>query len=137
MMSNWKKTRLVLAWLLAVYLARMFIEMGWVKFDPEGFWTDAFERWGYPVGLRVLVGVLEVGGAVLILVPWVASYGAIALFIVMLGAWMTRFGDGRFVDVAWISGYIVGLGWIAFEWWGKRWIPGGNPGSAKKSPTPE
>ncbi len=120
-MSNWKKARLVLSWLLAAYLAWMFIEMGWVKFDPEGFWTEAFDRWGYPGWLRVLVGVIEVGGAVMILSPWFASYGGMALSLVMAGAWITRFGDGRFVDVAWISLYIAGLAWIAYEWWGKRW----------------
>jgi len=37
-----------------------------------------------------------------------------------VGAWVTRMGDGRFVDVAWISLYLAGLLWIAFEWWPYR-----------------
>jgi hypothetical protein len=41
------------AWLVGLYLARMYVEMGWVKFDPDGFWTEAFESWGYPVWLRL------------------------------------------------------------------------------------
>ena len=34
---------------------------------PGWFWTGAFERWGYPVGLRWLVGVIEVAGGILLL----------------------------------------------------------------------
>jgi putative oxidoreductase len=109
--------RLLAAWLVAAYLARMYVTMGWVKFDPTGFWTAAFARWGYPTWLRWLVGGIEVGGALLILVPWVASYGALALSAVMVGAWVTRARDMRFVDVAWITAYFTALVWIAFEWW--------------------
>jgi len=38
----------------------------------------------------------------------------------MLGAWGTRFRDGRMVDVAWITLYAVALLWIAVEWWPLR-----------------
>ncbi len=116
-MARLKKLRLVAAWLVAAYLARMYVTMGWVKFDPAGFWTAAFVRRGYPAWLRWLVGGIEVGGALLILVPWVASYAALALAVVMVGAWVTRARDMRFVDVAWITAYLAALVWIAFEWW--------------------
>ncbi len=117
MTSKARKARLLLAWLVGAYLAWMYFKMGWVKFDPDGFWTDAFERWGYPVSLRLLVGLIEVAGAVLLLIPWTTSYGALGLGAVMIGAWVTRFNDGRMVDVAWITAYTVALAWIAFEWW--------------------
>lgn len=116
-LTNLKRVRLVVAWCLGLYLANMYVRMGWIKFDPHGFWTPAFERWGYPVWLRWLVGVVEVGGGVLLLVPWVASYAALAVSVVMTGAWVTRFRDARFVDVAWITVYVAALWWIAFEWW--------------------
>ncbi len=115
-----KRLRLVLAWLLGAYLAKMYVEMGWVKFDPEGFWTAAFERWGYPVSLRYAVGVVEVVGGALLLVPWLASYAALSVGGVMIGAWITRAQDARWVDVAWISVYLAALLWIAFEWWAWR-----------------
>jgi len=38
----------------------------------------------------------------------------------MVGALVTRLGDAQYVDVAWISAYLVGLLWIAFEWWSYR-----------------
>lgn len=116
-LTKWKKLRLLGAWCVALYLARMYVSMGWVKFDPQGFWTPAFEHWGYPVWLRLLVGGIEVVGGVLLLVPWVASYAALALGLVMAGAWMTRVRDARLVDVAWITAYLLALTWIALEWW--------------------
>jgi uncharacterized membrane protein YphA (DoxX/SURF4 family) len=120
-MTPWiRRGRLLAAWLLGLYLARMYARMGWVKFDPHGFWTPAFERWGFPVWFRILIGVLEVGGAILLVVPWTASYGGIILSVVMSGAWVRRVRDGYWVDVAWISAYFVALIWIAFEWWPYR-----------------
>lgn len=119
-MTMWKKARLAGAWLAGAYLGWMFVQMGWVKFDPEGFWTPAFERWGYPAWLRVLVGAVEVGGGVALIIPWVASWGGIAVAVVMGGAWLTRAGDGRWVDVAWITVYALACLWIAWEWWGWR-----------------
>jgi hypothetical protein len=38
----------------------------------------------------------------------------------MLGAWGTRAHDGRWVDVAWISAYLLGLAWIGYECWSFR-----------------
>jgi uncharacterized membrane protein YphA (DoxX/SURF4 family) len=98
----------------------MYVEMGWIKFDPNGFWTAAFERWGYPVWLRWVVGVIEVGGGLALLIPWIASFGAIGVAVIMMGAWVTRLRDHRLVDVAWISLYLVALLWIAYEWWPLR-----------------
>lgn len=115
-----KELRLVAAWLVGAYLARMYIEMGLVKFDQDGFWTAAFARWGYPVWLRLVVGFVETVGGAMLLVPWVASYGAVGLIAVMIGAWITRFSDGRMVDAAWIAVFVVALAWISFEWWGWR-----------------
>lgn len=119
-MTAARRIRLVIAWCLGIYLAKMFVPMGWVKFDADGFWTGAFERWGYPVWLRWLVGAIEVAGGILLLVPWVASYAALSVGVVMVGALVTRLGDARYVDVAWISSYLLALLWIAYEWWPYR-----------------
>lgn len=115
--------RRVTAWLAGAWLAWMYVEMGWPKFFADGFWSEPFARWGYPPWLRVLVGVGEVAGGVALLIPWIASYGALALGVVMLGAWATRAHDGRWVDVAWITLYLAVLAWIAAEWWSSRLRP--------------
>ena len=126
-MTGWKKARLLIAWLLGLYLARVYITMGWIKFDPHGFWTAAFERWGYPAWLRLAVGGIEVVGSAMLSVPWTATVGALAVAGVMVGAWITRYFDGRYVDVAWISCYLVALLWIAYEWREFRFWKRGQP----------
>lgn len=120
-MNGGMPLRLIAAWLAAAYLAWTVVPMGWVKFDPDGFWTPAFERWGYPGWLRILVGAIEVGAGIGVLVPRLAAYSAAALAVVLAGAWLTRFNDGRFTDVAWLSLYLGLLGWIILEFRGRRW----------------
>lgn len=115
-MTRWKRLRLLAAWCLGLYLAVLYIRMGWIKLDPQGFWTAAFARWGYPPWLRVAVGFVEVAGGAMLVLPWTATLGGAAVAGVMAGAWITRYLDGRFVDVAWISAYFLGLLWIAYEW---------------------
>jgi uncharacterized membrane protein YphA (DoxX/SURF4 family) len=121
--SRWKIARLVLAWALGLHFAEMYVRNGWMKFDPNGFWSPAFARWGYPPWMRVAVGVVETVGGAMLVIPWLASYGALAVAAVMLGALATRLNDHRWVDSAWIAAFLVGLLWIAFEWWGVRWTP--------------
>ena len=116
MALSWRRSRLLASWILGLYLARLYIEMGWVKFDPEGFFARAFVRWGYPTWLRLAVGAVEVAGGAMLITPWTATYGGLAVAAVMVGAWVTRFLDGRYADVAWISAYFVGLLWISYEW---------------------
>lgn len=119
-LTSAKRIRLALAWCLGLYLADMFVTMGWIKFDPNGFWTAAFVRWGYPPWLRVAVGVVEVAGGGMLVIPWLAPLGGVALASVMGGAWLTRWLDRRYVDVAWITFYALSCLWIAYEWWDFR-----------------
>jgi uncharacterized membrane protein YphA (DoxX/SURF4 family) len=126
-----RRIRLVVAWLVGLYLAQMYVSMGLAKFDPNGFWTAPFERWGYPEWLRVGVGAVETLGGVGLLIPWVASYAGGAVAVVMVGAGFTRLLDGRLVDVAFIAAYIVALLWVAFEYRGFRF---GGKGRATKAP---
>ena len=64
--SRWRRLRLIAAWCLGLYLAWLYVRMGWIKFDPEGFWTAAFVRWGYPPWMRIAVGAVEVVGGVML-----------------------------------------------------------------------
>lgn len=111
--------RRTLALAVGVYLGLMFIRHGVDKFDPAGFWAEPFERWGYPVWLRVLVGAIETGGGVALVIPWLATWGGLAVAVVMGGAMVTRAGTGNWGDVLWIAVYAAGCLWIAWEW--RRW----------------
>jgi uncharacterized membrane protein YphA (DoxX/SURF4 family) len=119
-MSTSERARRIAAFVLALYLSQLFLRMGWGKFGGDRFWTTAFAGWGYPAWFRVLVGAVEVTGGVAILVPRVASYGALALAVVMMGAWSTLAHDLRWRDMTIVAAYGAGLGWIASTWWSIR-----------------
>jgi len=80
----------VLLWALAVMLITVFARAGWDKFDPASGWARAFTFWGYPVWFRLLIGVLEIGAALLLVWPRTAAYGAAIIIVVMLGGMATH-----------------------------------------------
>lgn len=100
----------VLLWLFSLYFTIMFFRNGWRKFDPEGFWSGAFERWGYPTWFMFFIGFLEVAGALLILIPKLRGYGALTLAVVMAGAFITRAIHGMgFADASAIAFYCIAM----------------------------
>ncbi len=112
----------VLINLVGLYLAYLFLIQGWKKFDPEGFWAPAFNRWGYPVWFMFLIGFLEVAGALLLLIPKTAFYAGIALATVMIGAFTTRAINGSTPDdLIWIAIFGIAAGSIAWIRFGNRW----------------
>ena len=80
----------VLLWIIAAAIAYDFLLQGWRKFDPNGWWAPAFKKWGYPTWFMMLIGVIEVAGALLLLVPKVRHFGAVLLIVIMFGALVTR-----------------------------------------------
>jgi putative oxidoreductase len=108
------------AWVLALYFAQLFLRAGWGKFGTDPFWTAAFAAWGYPAWFRVFIGVTEILGALALLLPSLASYGGLALVLVMMGAWSTLAHDLRWRDMAVVALYGAGLAWISMVWWSRR-----------------
>ena len=87
--------REVILWILALFLAYVFIRQGIAKFDSTSGWARAFRVWHYPDWFRVLVGVVEVGAVVLLLTRRLASVGAVMIMVVMLGAMATHLWWGQ------------------------------------------
>jgi len=119
-MTTKRRARLMMAWALGLYLAQLYVRTGWGKFGGVPSWTAAFAAWGYPGWFRVLIGVIEVAGGIALVIPWIASYGALALSLVMMGAWSTLAQDLRWKEMAAVAGYGLVLGWLASEWWSLR-----------------
>ena len=112
----------VLLWVVSLYLAWLFIKQGYVKFDPDGFWSGAFERWGYPVWFMFLIGFLECLGAILILIPRTGAYGGVIIAVVMIGALITRSIHGASTaDLVWIFLFALGGALIALGRYKQRW----------------
>jgi uncharacterized membrane protein YphA (DoxX/SURF4 family) len=76
-------------WVLTILLAVLMAGPGSQKFTSNT-WERMFRRWGYPDGFYLVIGAVEVIGGIALLIPRTASYSAIVLAIVMIGASATQ-----------------------------------------------
>ena len=79
----------VLVWLLTIWETLTMGLSGAAKFMGDT-WQLMFATWGYPVWSSYVVGVLEIGGALLLLVPRSAPFAAGGLIVIMIGALITE-----------------------------------------------
>ena len=101
--------------LVRVFLTILFLTAGGAKLIGEPAMTQAFQQWGFPTGFMYAVGVVEVVGAVMLLVPRVRRAGAGLLLIVMLGAVATHAANGEWMRVPAPTAVAIALftvGWV-------------------------
>jgi putative oxidoreductase len=87
--------RAVAAWCLQVLLAAVFVMQAVMKLGGSAAWIARFRAWGYPEHFYLIVGATELAGAVALLVPRMATYGAALLMLVMVGAAATHAAHGE------------------------------------------
>ncbi len=68
---------------LSLALGLLFIVLGVMKFGHPGT-LEAFARYGLPDWFRLTLGVAEVAGGVLLLLPRTGAYGACLLCVVVI-----------------------------------------------------
>jgi uncharacterized membrane protein YphA (DoxX/SURF4 family) len=107
-------------WLISAFLTWVFVNAGWPKFSDSSGWARAFAHWGFPVWFRILVGLVEVLGGVLLLLPQTAVYAAASLAAVMLGAMGTHVADGDPVAVYHEALPLALLGVVIYLRWRER-----------------
>jgi uncharacterized membrane protein YphA (DoxX/SURF4 family) len=76
----------VALWVLQVALAVVFVAAGGAKLAGAPAMVQLFDAVGVGQWLRHVTGLLEIAGAVLLLVPALAGLGALLLAVVMVGA---------------------------------------------------
>ena len=76
-------------WGLSIVLALLFVGVGASKITSPG-WAERFADGGYPGWFRLVVGVVELGAGLALLVPAVRPYATLVLIVVMLGATATH-----------------------------------------------
>jgi putative oxidoreductase len=108
-------------WVLTLLLAVVMVGPGSSKFTGRT-WERMFRQWGYPDGFYLVIGAIEVIGGVALLVPRLASYSAILLSLVMVGAAATQILRGGRNGVGEIV-FAVLLALIAVIRWRDRWRP--------------
>jgi hypothetical protein len=75
----------MMMWALQAFASFAFVFIGIAKFW-QPFWIAGFARWGYSGSFRMLIGVLELAGGVMLAFPPTASYAAALIGCIMLGA---------------------------------------------------
>lgn len=80
----------VFLWILQVGIAAMFVSGGSNKLAGDPAMVQAFDAIGFGQWFRYLTGGLEVAGAVLLVLPAFAGFGAALLGGVMVGAILTH-----------------------------------------------
>jgi putative oxidoreductase len=81
-----RPSRRVGAWALQGIVAAAFLAAGSAKLAGVPFMVDLFAQIGFGQWFRVVTGVVEVTGAIALLVPGLASIGALWLGGAMVGA---------------------------------------------------
>lgn len=80
------RTTVGLCWLLQIAAAAIFLFAGSRKLMADPQMVAVFAKVGIGQWFRLLTGMLEIGGALALLVPRTAAFAAILLAVVMVGA---------------------------------------------------
>ncbi len=94
---NASKVRTVLSWTLLVLVAAMFAMSALAKLG--GRMTEMFAGWGYPAWFATLIGVLELAGAIGLVVPKTLRLAVYGLTVIMAGAAYTHLANGEGAEV--------------------------------------
>jgi putative oxidoreductase len=81
-----KKTSNILAWVLAVPLAIVFVFAGGAKLFSAPAMVQEFAQIGIGQWFRYFTGILEVSGAIGVLIPKYRFWAALQIAVVMVGA---------------------------------------------------
>jgi uncharacterized membrane protein YphA (DoxX/SURF4 family) len=85
------RTRIVAAWIAQILLAAAFLAAGGAKLAGLPMMVQIFDQMGIGQWFRIVTGVVEVVGAVALLVPGFAALGAAWLGTTMFFAVLTHF----------------------------------------------
>ncbi len=82
--------RAYIGWIATMLAAGGFVASAIPKLMGQDLPVGEFAVWGYPGWLRVVVGVLELAGAIMLLFPRFKVFASVCLGIVILGAFFTH-----------------------------------------------
>jgi putative oxidoreductase len=109
--------RNVTLWLLTIVSAAMFLLAGTLKLAGVQMEVDLFAAIGIGQWFRYFTGLLEIGGALGLFLPAVATYAAVLLAAVMVGAITTHLfivGGSPLVPIL-LLGATLTIAWLRRE----------------------
>lgn len=112
---NVSKVRTIVSWVLAVLLALAYLAAAAGKLT--GAANQMFAHWGYPAWFATLIGVLELAGAIGLLIPKTTRYAVLGLTVIMFGAVYTHLANHEGLQVL---RPIIFLAVLWAVWWLRR-----------------
>lgn len=109
------RNRTILLWVLQILLAALFLMTSIFKLTSQPGAVEMFENYGYLDNFYLLVGAIELLGAICLLIPKVAGYGASALIVIMIGASLTHLVNAEVPRVLFTGTLMILLalvGWV-------------------------
>jgi uncharacterized membrane protein YphA (DoxX/SURF4 family) len=101
--------RSVLAWILSILLAIAFTLAGGIKLISAPGMVQEFAQIGLGQWLRYFTGVLEVSGAIGLLIPRVRFWASLQIAVVMVGATFTNIAVLHLSSMARVTGILLAL----------------------------
>jgi uncharacterized membrane protein YphA (DoxX/SURF4 family) len=96
---NQSRLKSVIAWVVQILLAVFYVLAAFGKLMSRPQWIGLFRNWGFPDKFYLIVGVLEMLGAVGLLIPRLAGYAAAGFVVLMIGAAATHLINGEGLNV--------------------------------------
>jgi putative oxidoreductase len=96
---NPSRVKIAISWIVQILLAVFFLLAASGKLVGSPQVIERFRRWGFPNKWYLLIGVLEILGAIGLLIPRTARYAASGLFLLMIGAALTHLINGEGLQV--------------------------------------
>jgi len=127
------KTKNIVLWILQVLVALAFLGAGFAKFSGQPMMIEMFDKLGLGQWFRYLTGSIELGSAIMLLIPRLTFVGALLLVCSMTGAvaaHLFKLGGSPAPPLVLLtlSGVIV---WGRFDRFLKSWL---QPTPAEKPP---
>jgi len=85
-------------WIGLVVIALIFIQAAVLKLMGVQVMIEVFDKLGYPAWFRIVIGILEIFGAIALLIRSSSRYGAILLALIMIGAMISSLVKGASGD---------------------------------------
>ena len=80
----------IITWALRLAVAGLFLFAGFMKLSGQPMMVEEFGKIGLGDWFRVVTGLIEVGGAALVLYPVFTGFGALLLLFVDIGAFFAQ-----------------------------------------------
>jgi len=91
---NQSRVKRVISWAVQILLATSYVLAASGKLMSRPQWIEMFRHWGFPDKFYLVIGALELVGAIGLLIPRIAGYAAAGLILLMIGAALTNLIHG-------------------------------------------